>query len=256
MNILPIFYDHSSKKSILTYWKEKELAPNGPRSIIKICKDSGINTIYGISNNFSTFIEAYKNCREAKINFRFGIELWMCDDAKVHDAASLNNEHKIVIFARNSDAYKDLVKIFSACHADRNNFYYKARFDFQQLNKLWTNNLILALPFFDSVIAQNTLKYNCNIIPNFPVPPIIMREQSAKLPIESSINYALDLFNNEGKYEEIKTKTIFYEKRSHFDEYTVYRCIHNRGSSIEEPKMDYFGSPNFSFEDYLQLSKS
>jgi DNA polymerase III alpha subunit len=256
MNILPIFYDHSSKKSILTYWKDKELTANGPRSIIKICKDNNVNTIYGISNNFATFIEAYKNCRDSNINFRFGVELWMCDDAKVHNEESLNNEHKIIIFAKNSDSYKDLVKIYSACHASRDNFYYKARFDFKQLKPLWTNNLILALPFFDSVIANNTTSYNCHIIPDFPVAPIIMREQGTEHPMEETINRALDSFNSDDKYEEVKTKTIFYEKRSHFDEYTVYRCIHNRGASIEEPKMDYFCSPAFSFEDYLKLANS
>ncbi len=254
-HIIPVFYDHSSKKSILTYWKEKELTPGGPLSIIKLCKDAGVKHIYGVSDSFATFIEAYKNCREAGIKFRFGVELWMCDDAKVHNEDSLYNEHKIIIFSRNSAGYQDLIKIFSAAHASRENFYYKARFDFNQLNALWTNNLTLALPFFDSFIARNAIGYNSHIIPNLPAKPVLFREQNAQHPMESSINDALDAFNIAGEYEEVPCKTIFYEKRAHLDEYTVYRCIHNRGASFDEPKMDYFCSPTFSFEDYLALNK-
>jgi DNA polymerase III alpha subunit len=256
MNIIPIFYDHSSKKSILTYWKIKETEPDGPRSIIKLCKENNVDTIYGVSDNFATFIEAYKNCREEKIKFRFGFEVWMCDDAKVHNEESLLNEHKIIIFGKNSASYKDMVRIFSAVHADKDNFYYKARFDFNQLANLWTNNLHLALPFFDSFIAQNATNYGSFIVNQLPTDPIIFREQDTEHPKEKIINRALDSYNADKKFTEVKTKTIFYEKSSHFDEYTVYRCIQNRGASFDEPKMDFFCSPTFSFENYLTLRNS
>ncbi len=251
--VIPIFYDHSSKKSILTYDPIKDVKDYGYKSIVKICKDHGIKECYGVSDSFSTFIDAWKNCRKEKIRFRFGLELWMCDDAKVHTPESLYNEHKIIIFAKNSAAYKDLIQIFSTQRMTRDNFYYRYRFDYKQLNTLWTNNLELTLPFFDSAIAQNTVSYNANIIPDFPAPPIIFREQNSEHPMAQTINDALDHFNYDGHYEEVKTKTVFYEKREHFDEYTVYRCVHNRGALFDEPKLEYFCSPSFSFEDYLKI---
>lgn len=253
--MIPLFYDHSSKKSLLTYDKPSETTENGPRSIVKLCKDNGIDTVYGVSDSFSTFIEARKNCRSEGLKFRFGVELWMCDDAKVHDEASLKNEHKIIIFALNSDAYKDLIKIFSAAHASAENFYYKARFDFNQLNPLWTKNLRLALPFFDSAIARNTLGHGVNIIPNFPEAPLLLREQNSQIPYANTVNRALDRYNVAKDHEEITCKTIYYDKYSDFDAYTVYRCIHNRGATFDDPKMSYFCSPTFSFEDYLSLAK-
>ncbi len=253
MSVIPIFYDHSSKKSLLTYDPIKDVKAGGPASIVKLCKDHDIQRCYGVSDKFDTFIDAWKNLRKEKMKFRFGLEMWMCDDSHVRDANSLFNEHKIIIFAKNSAAYKDLIKIFSTCRMTRDNFYYKYRFDFKQLNPLWTDNLTLALPFFDSAIARNTIGYNANIIPDFPTAPVIVREQNTEHPQADVINDALDNFNRDGKFEEVKTKTIFYERADDMDAYTVYRCIHNRGASFDEPKMDYFCSPSFSFENYLAL---
>lgn len=256
-NIIPVFYDHSSKKSILTYDKPSDVTAKGPRSIVKLCKDAGINEVYGVSDNFSTFITAYKNCRDAGLKFRFGLEMWLCDDAKVHTEESLDTEHKVIIFAKNSKAYQDLIKIYSACRTTRDNFYYKFRFDFNQLNALWTENLTLALPFFDSFIQKNNLSYNSRIIPKFPVKPIIFREQSCEHPQQSLTDTFLDSYNTDNQYEEVKTKTIFYEKRKHLDQYTVYRCIHNRGnkSDFDDPKLEFFCSPEFCLESYLELTK-
>ncbi len=249
---IPLFYDHSSKKSILTYDPIKDVTEHGPKSIVKLCKDNDLKEIYSVSDSFATFIDAWKNLRKAGIKFRFGLEMWMCDDAKIRNEASLFNEHKIIIFAKNSDAYKDLIKIYSTQRMDRDNFYYRYRFDFNQLNPLWTDNLILALPFFDSFVARNTVRYNSSIIPKLPMKPVVFREQNTQHPQELVINNALDNYC-EGEYENVKTKTIYYNKREDIDAYTVYRCIQNRGATYDEPKMDYFASPTFSFEDYLAL---
>ena len=125
-NIIPLFYDHSSGKSILTYWKENECIEGGPQSIIKLAKESDLTEVFGISNNFHTFFEAFKNLKEKKINFRFGLSLIMCADTKDKNEESLKTNHKIIIWAKNAHGYKDLIKIYSACHANpENKYYYK-----------------------------------------------------------------------------------------------------------------------------------
>jgi len=253
-NIQAIFYDHSSYKSLLTNWSDKDLTDSGPRSIAKLAKDNGLDKLIFVSNSFSTFIEALKNCKKNGIQLVFGLELWLCDDAKIHDEESKKTEHKIIILMKNSKGYQDLVKIYSAMNLTNDNFYYKPRFDLAQLKPLWTDNLGIILPFFDSFIARNTTKFGATIVPAFPCAPVLCREQEPEHPHEQVINLALDDYNKNGDHQEIKTKTIFYEKESDFLAYTTYRCMKNR-SSVEDPKLDWFCSPKFSFESYLSLAK-
>jgi len=178
MKPIPLWYDHGSEKIAINLLERKELTEGGQKSIVKLCKDHGIKECYGISNNFNTFIEAWKNLKEEKIDFRFGLEMILCDDSSIHTPDSLKNNHKIIIFARNSDAYKDLGKIFTACYVEKNNFYYQYRFDYKKLNPLWTNNLILALPFSDSFVSKNNLSFGAQIIPDLPAEPVILRENT------------------------------------------------------------------------------
>ena len=249
---VPIFYDHSSYKSLLTYWSFKDLVPDGPRSIIKLCTDNKITQFVGISNTFASFPEAYKGAKKAGLDFIFGIEFWLCDNRLVRDEASLANEHKVFVLMKNSQGYQDLIKLYTAVHSDKENFYYKARFDCASLKQYWTENLVLWLPFFDSFIAKNTLKHKASIVPDFPVEPALCREQDSEHPHQQIIDLALDRYNKEGKLQEVKSKTIFYEKREDMFAYMTYRCMKNR-SNMEKPEMDEMCSPAFSFEDYLKL---
>ena len=61
---------------------------------------------------------------------------------------------------KNTNAYSDLIKITSC--ASKEGFYYKPNIDFEHLKNLWTKNLILMIPFYDSFLFKNTLEgYNC-----------------------------------------------------------------------------------------------
>jgi DNA polymerase III alpha subunit len=253
-NIIALFHDHSSRRGILTYWKESECIEGGPQSILKLAKEANLKEVFGISNNLHTFFEAYRNLKEQNISFRFGLSLIMCKDVNDKTEDSLKTEHKIIVWAKNSQAYKDLIKIYTKCHADINNKYYIQRFDFNQLNALWTNNLILSIPFFDSFIHKNLLQYGSNIIPQFPVQPIIFREQNSGLPFENLINNALDNYNKDKSMEEIRCKTIYYENKDDARAYITYRALDNR-ASFNSPGIDFLCSNNFSFQDYKELIK-
>jgi len=250
--IIPLFYDQSSFKSILTYWKAKECTPDGPSSIVQICKDNNIKKCVGISRNFSTFIDAWKNLKDIGTELIWGIEFVMCDDAKVHDDDSRKNEHKIIVLMKNKDGYKNLLNIYTACHSNPDNKYYVQRFDYKQLKPLWSDNLILAIPFFDSFIDKNLLQYGATIVPDMSfTKPIIFRETGSKLPFESLIHAALSRYNNIG-LEEVQTKTIYYKNRADFRAYSVYRAIMNK-ELHSKPNMDHFGSQEFCFESYREL---
>lgn len=251
-DIVPLFYDHSSRKSLLTYWPAKDVTPEGPQSIIELCKRAGLKKCFGVSTNFHTFLEAWKGCKEAGIQFCFGLELLMCNDAKAHTDESRRSEHKIIVFMRNSEGYRDLIRIFTACHGDITNKYYVQRFDYQQLNPLWTDNLMLAAPFFDGFIHRNALGFGANIVPHMPVKPVLFREMNTGVPYAHLIDAALDVYAKGDEYEQVKTKTIYYEKREDLAAYITYRAIQSR-STFNVPNMDFMCSPRFCFEEWEEL---
>lgn len=251
-NILPIFYDHSSKRSILTYWKENEYQEGGAQSIVKIAKDNNLKEIFGVSNNFHTFSEARKNLKEIGISFRFGLQMIFCNDAKIHDELSIKSNHKIIIWMKNKESYKDLIKIFSSCYTDITNKYHIYRFDYKQLKNLWTDNLSIGIPFFDSFVHNNLLKFGSNIIPDLPCDPVIFREQNSGIPFEPLINSALDTYNKNKIFEEVNTKTIYYENKNDIKSYMVYRAIDN-GGTFNKPELEDFCSNNFCWQDYKEI---
>lgn len=252
-NILPIFYDHSSSRSLLTYWKDKDLTDKGPRSIVKLCKENGLKSCFGVSTTFLTFPEAQTNLSKEGIDFTFGLELWVCNEPESLTPASQLSESKIIIRADNSQGYFDLKTIYSKVYTNPANFYHRHRSSFTEIKSLWTPNLTLILPFFDSFIHQNTLSL-ASIVPELPSPPLIFREVDSGLPFAPLIDAALDAFNEGGKYPEQRVKTIYYPTKAHFKAWQVFRCIKNR-SSFQKPQLEFCCSDNFSFEDWKRLTE-
>lgn len=248
----PVFYDHSSNKSILTYWKEKDCTENGPKSIVRLCKDAGLKSCFGVSTNFLTFPEAQTNLSKEGIEFIFGLELWVCDFPESLTPESQRSESKVIIRADNSEGYFDLKTIYTKVYTNPRNFYHKHRSSFVELKALWTPNLTLILPFYDSFVCQNTLTLG-SIVPDLPAPPVIFREIDSGLLFEPIINAALDAYNVDRKFVEQKVKTIYYPTKAHFKAWQVYRCIKLR-SSFQKPEMPYCCSDSFNFADWKALS--
>ena len=55
----------------------------------------------------------------------------------------------------------------------------------------------------------------------------------------------------EGKYDVIKTKSIFYKNKMDFGAYLTHRCISKR-TSLEKPNFDGMCSNEFCFESYKE----
>lgn len=253
---LPIFYDHSSMKSILTWWSEKDTKENGPQSILSCAAEGDFKQVVFVSKNWSTFLEAHKACESKNIKLIFGIELIMCDDALIHSPETRQNEHKIIIFAKNSQGRKDLMKIYSACHSNPENKYYVMRFDENQLRLLWTENLHLCIPFFDGFAARNALTHKANIIVDFSYAKngrTILIERGSEHPLEDCILSSISKFNSSQNWPTEDCKTIYYRKKSDLKAYMTYRAIQNRGT-FSCPDIDFFCSDKFCFESWKEIS--
>lgn len=251
MNIIPIFYDTTSRKSILTFSKPSEVEEHGPDSIVKLAKDAKLDHVYCIGDTFHSFMEAQKNCKSEGISHHFGLEVWICNDVNDKSDESRWTEHKIIIWALNSAGYEDLVKIYTTIRSTRDNFYYHFRYDLDKLKALWTDNLMITLPFFDSFIAANALKWGAKIVPNFPVAPVFMREVDTGIITENQINLAIDRFQEVNHWDEMKVKTVYYAKAEDFKAYTVYRTIEKQ-SEFSNPDIEFFSSNKFSFENWKE----
>jgi DNA polymerase III alpha subunit len=251
MTITPIFKDHSSYKSILTF---DESIEGGPDNILDLCKEKSLKQCVFVSNNMHTFVTAWKACKKAGVQLIFGLEMWMCDDSSVHSEESLANNNKIIVFVKNSQGYKDILKIYNSCYTNPNNKYYIYRFDWKQLKSLWTDNLVLALPFFDSFLAKNLLTYKANIIPDFPMKPVLFKEIESNLPFAPLVNEVVDTYAAANNSLVYPIKTILYKKKEDAKAWQVYRSIDLR-SNYFDPKMPFCCSDSFCWESYLEVAQ-
>lgn len=248
-NCIPLFTTHYSiGRSILTVDSIDSIKESGPDSIIKICKDYGINDCIIVDNNMSGFAEMYKETKAAKLSFCFGLKVMVC--AKIEDKSdeSFKTEHKIVIFAKSQEGYKDLIKIYSLAATD--GFYYIPRIDLESLAKLWTKNLELFIPFYDSYIYKSVTTFS-SIIPfiDFCKPKFFIEDNL--LPLDETVKSEVVRIAKNLDCKTFNAKTIYYKTRQDFETYLVYRAIFNR-STFDNPKLQGFSSPEFCVEAWKE----
>ena len=257
MEIIPIFYDHTSLLGIMTAWTPDECKdPNGPQSFLKLAKDAGLKKVYYISNNFEAFREALKNAKKLDLELVFGLQMWLTDDSiNNHTEQSIKQEHKIIVFAKNGAAYNDLSRLFTDCNTNQANKYYKMRYDFKQLSKFWTKNLVLAFPYADSFLAKNRLVMGASIVPDFDFVPkddvVFMKEVDSGLPFAPLIDESMELFCKD--FEVINVKTCYYEKPEDCPAHMVYRGFQERAKFCK-PELRWFCSDSFNFQSWKELS--
>lgn len=253
-NIIPIFYDDSSLKAINVWWEEKDAEEGGPPLIIKMAKEAKLSEVYFVSTNFYSFRDACKRCEENNIKLIFGLQLLVTENSKDQSDNSSKGESKIIIWLKNSQAYYDIIKLYSAIYTDINNKYYHYRTDWKTIKQYWTDNFILSLPFFDSVIHNNLLKSGPTVVCDFPCKPLILKEINSGLPFANLLEIEVEKYIAENNLEKIETKTIYYEKYIDFSAYLVYKAVDAK-TVWSKPEMEFMCSNRFCFEDWKELVK-
>ena len=258
--VIPLFKSHYSLgRSILTLEGAGQSfaggfnGQNSPDSILDIAKEFKLDKVFLVDDNMSGFLQAYSNCKEINLELIFGLRLSICGDMHQKDDDSKSETCKYIIFIKNLEGYKRLVKIYTK--ASREGFYYYPRIDFKNLNELWdSNDLELAVPFYDSFIFSNVMG-SAFCIPDFSkIKPVFFLEDN-DLPFDDLVRGRVEQYC-QGQYEMQETKSIYYESRTDFEAYQTYKCICGRGFSnkaltLNSPNLDHCGSPEFCFESYL-----
>lgn len=243
---LPLFKSHYSiGRSILTLNKAGKSDANGSDSIIDIAKENSLKQIHLVEDGMTGFLEAYKNCKEENIDLRFGLRMTACSDIKQKDEDSRKTEHRIVIFCLNSSGYFKLIKLQSIAATD--GFYYYPRIDFKTIHQHWNDKeLLMAIPFYDSFLFNNSLTFN-TCIPDFgTIKPFMFLEEN-NLPFDHLISSQVTNYASSNSLTVVPSKSIYYKKKEDFKAYIAFRCIHNR-TTLDKPELEHMSSDRFSFE--------
>lgn len=247
--MIPLFKTHYSiGKSILTAEPPEKSLENGPSSIFDIYKENNLKEIFVVEDSMAGFKKMYDICQENKFIFRFGLRITLTKNINEKTDESRNSDCKFIIFILNSKGYEDIVKIISKASIE--GFYYYPRIDYESLKKLWTENLLLAIPFYDSFLFMNTLYYS-TCIPNISfTKPVVFWEDNG-LPFDPIIQKIQQKYADKNELEFFKTKTIYYKNKEDFKAYLTFRCIQSR-TSLDRPNLNHMSSNRFNFQSFLE----
>ncbi len=248
--VIPIFKSHYSLgRSILTLNPAGDEVENSPTSIFDILLNNKINELFLVEDSFGGFLEAYQNSKDNKIKLNFGLRINFLPDLNEKDEEALKSRCKYVIFAKNTEGYKRLIKIWS--HAAKDGFYYTPNIDFKTLKEHWSDNdLMLAVPFYDSFLHRNSLE-GATCVPDFDFcDPIFLLEDN-DIPFDDLIRDRVLKYVESANYKTQEVQSIYYENKNDFLAYLTFRCINNR-STLEKPNIDHMCSDEFSFESWKE----
>jgi DNA polymerase-3 subunit alpha len=244
--MIPLFKSHYSLgRSILTL-EDKSERDEYPDSVIQIAKQNKLKEIFLVEDNMSSFLEAYTNCKNNNIKLNYGLRISVTESMNDKTDESRNKNSKIILFFKNKKGYESLTKLFST--AAKDGFYYEPRLDYSILKQNWSDNLILAIPFYDSFIFNNTLK-NSICVPQFDFTKPVIFIENNDLPFDLIIKDKMLSFAKENKLEIFNTKSIYYNSRKDFKTYLTFRCINNR-SVLNKPEIEHMSSNEFCFESW------
>jgi DNA polymerase-3 subunit alpha len=242
--MIPLFKSHYSLgRSILTL-EDKPETDEYPDSIIQIAKENKLSEIFLVEDNMSSFLEAYTNTKNNNIKLNYGLRVSVTENISDKTDESRLKNSKFILFFKNKKGYELLTKLFSI--AAKDGFYYEPRLDYSTIEKNWTEDLILAIPFYDSFIFNNTLK-NTICVPqlNFTKPIVFIEDND--LPFDLIVKEKMLSFAEKNDLEVFNTKSIYYNSKKDFKTYLTFRCINNR-SILNKPELDHMTSNEFCFE--------
>jgi len=248
--MLPLFKSHYSVgKSILTLASPESTVEGASSSIFKIAQDNNLSQIYLVEDSLIGLLEAKRNADSLGIQLIFGLRLNLCDD--IENVGPNSCSHKIIVFARNSKGCLLINRIYSLSQTLGN-----GSIDAANLKKLYNeNDLKICIPFYDSFLFHNSLSYKepCILDHSFFSPTFFIERNG--LPFDALLEESVKSYCSADEPIEL-VKSIYYQDRDDFEAYQTYKCICSRGFSnkaktLDMPNLDHCGSPEFSFESYL-----
>ena len=259
MKILPLFKSHySTGKSILTLKEYSKKKPENiePDSAVQIAKEAGLDTLTLVEDSMGGYMEAYTNCKKAGIKLIFGVKFSFVNEWGSEDESE--TEHKNIVFAKNEQGYRDLIRFYTEAKTTHHDKY--SRVDYKIAESLWTDNLLMGIPFYDSFIYNNNLTLK-TCIPTWFTEPFVFLE-SNDLPLDKTIRDKASNWAEFSGFKTVEAKTIYYKNRDDYRAWVTFKCITNRKGnfgkppSLEMPNLDGCCSNEFCMESWKEANES
>ncbi len=220
-------------------WKGAEYSPP---NLVDLCSKNDIKICYVVDDTLAGIIPSYESLSKEGIQLVFGLRIGFVSDDKEE---SNNSLHKNIIFIKNKEGYQKLIKLSTLAHVD--NFYEVPRLDYDQLHNAWSDDLVLAVPFYDSFLFNN-LMTGRTCVPDFrQIKPTIFLENK-ELPFDGMIREAATKYAADNGLETKEVNSVYYETPEDIDAYTARRLMDNRKfgkGTIEAPNLSHFASDQF-----------
>lgn len=242
--MIPVFKStFSNGRSILQVAPQKK--EGGADSIIDICKEHGLKKLVLVEDVPTGFMQTQKLCEKEGIQLIFGLRFTCCNNTSNENSDS---DHKVIIFAKNDNGCQLLNKIFSESQLNHG-----GKVDFDLLEGLWSDDVALVIPFYDSFLHKNTLEQG-NCIPRFSkITPTFFIENN-KHAFDEILLQKIGLFAA-NKFNIELTKSIYYKNRSDYEALQTYKILCNRSfgkeRTLDRPELNHFCSKEFCWESYL-----
>ena len=251
MGMLPLFKSHYSiGKSILTLDDPSTHKEGGSDSVFSIALENNLKEVVLVEDSLTGFLQAKKNADKLNIKLIFGLRINMREDASIDPKnEKMSSAHKIIIFSKNSEGCKILNNIYSEAFTKNYNCV-----DEKILKKHWNkDNLLLAIPFYDSFIYNNLMKFS-NCTPSFKLCDPIFFIEDNSLPFDNFLATKVKEYAQSKKYKTEATKSIYYKDKKDVSAFQTYRCITSRSfgglKTLSKPNLDHFGSDEFCFQSW------
>lgn len=239
--MIPIFKStYSIGKSILTLDHPDKVRADGPDSVFSIAKENNLSSIYLVEDTMVGFFDAFKKCQDLGIQLIFGYRFTCCNDSE-----NVASNHKLIAFAKNDQGCKDLNRFYSHINTKCG-----GKITDQDLVDKWTEDMLLAVPFYDSFIFNNNFCLG-NCIPDFKgIKPIFFKEDNS-LPFDKFIGDIVDDYSN-GEAQLVNS--IYYRYKADVEALQTYKILCNRSfgkqAALSSPNLNHFGSDEFCWESF------
>lgn len=243
--MIPLFKStFSIGKSILTLSDPEKDISDGPDSIFSIVEENNLKTLYLVEDTMIGFFNAVKKSKAMGVQLVFGYRFTCCNDPE--NPASF---HKLVVFAKNDAGCKALNKFYSFVNTDCNGVI-----KIEDVVSRMTDNLLLAVPFYDSFIFNNHL-FQGNCMPDFKDLKLVFFVEQNNLPFDSLIEKEVRKYAGD-KHEVELSKSIYYRHKDDIEAFQTYKIVcgrfAGRQSTLSSPNLSHCGSDEFCWESYME----
>jgi len=230
-----------------------------PEQLIERAKELGMEAL-AITDHGAMYgaIEFYKAAKKAGIKPIIGVEIYVAPRSLKDKVSKLDsNPYHLTLFAKNSEGYRNLMKIVSIAHLE--GYYYRPRIDKPTLKK-YAKGLIgcsacLAGEIPRQIISKDEAAAKRAIgeyIDIFGRDDFYLELQDhPELPEQAVVNKKLKELAKEFKLELIASCDVHYARKDDKEAHDVLVCVQT-GKTVEDPtRMIYEG--DYSLQDPKQI---